>query len=224
MNSDLPNLINLTTKYWFPIQQVQLLHCLNIGSEYKQQGYTWFSIVLYTTKPIVITYRLAIRRIRQHRKPILGVGYAGTCCTLTQYCPANLFTSDIMYYPNPFSQYARSKRPADSVHWHAPSVPANLGRRISERMGRLTLGPYWPASRSKCVGRVSRFKCTGQWVSILAHGLVCISIFGCSQDVRHKLTKIVQLIIRSKRLGQPHVQSVWAERHLSSARANGSPY
>src|SRR5882762_10474945 len=100
---------------------------------------------------------------------------------------------------NPFSQYARSKRPADSVHWHAPSVPANLGRRISERMGRLTLGPYWPASRSKCVGRVSRFKCTGQWVSILAHGLVCISIFGCSQDVRHKLTKIVQLIIRSKR-------------------------
>src|SRR5882762_9390747 len=53
---------------------------------------------------------------------------------------------------NPFSQYARSKRPADSVHWHAPSVPANLGRRISERMGRLTLGPYWPASRSKCVG------------------------------------------------------------------------
>src|SRR5882762_7786716 len=76
---------------------------------------------------------------------------------------------------NPFSQYARSKRPADSVHWHAPSVPANLGRRISERMGRLTLGPYWPASRSKCVG-------------------------------------------------QPHVQSVWAECHLSSARANGSPY
>src|SRR5882762_908668 len=125
---------------------------------------------------------------------------------------------------NPFSQYARSKRPADSVHWHAPSVPANLGRRISERMGRLTLGPYWPASRSKCVGRVSHFKCTGQWVSILAHGLVCISIFGCSQDVRHKLTKIVQLIIRSKCLGQPHVQSVWAERHLSSARANGSPY
>src|SRR5882762_10080903 len=90
---------------------------------------------------------------------------------------------------NPFSQYARSKRPADSVHWHALSVPANLGRRISERMGRLTLGPYWPASRSKCVGRGSRFKCTGQWVSILAHGLVCISIFGCSQDVRHKLTK-----------------------------------
>src|SRR5882762_2270173 len=84
---------------------------------------------------------------------------------------------------------------------HARSVPANLGRRISERMGRLTLGPYWPASRSKCVGRVSRFKCTGQWVSILAHGLVCISIFGCSQDVRHKLTKIVQLIIRSKRVG-----------------------
>src|SRR5882762_3410207 len=120
--------------------------------------------------------------------------------------------------------YSRSERPADSVHLHARSVPANLGRRISERMGRLTLGPYWPASRSKCVGRVSRFKCTGQWVSILAHGLVCISIFGCSQDVRHKLTKIVQLIIRSKRLGQPHVQNVWAERHLSSARANGSPY
>src|SRR5882762_4408495 len=90
--------------------------------------------------------------------------------------------------------YSRSERPADSVHLHARSVPANLGRRISERMGRLTLGPYWPASRSKCVGRVSRFKCTGQWVSILAHGLVCISIFGCSQDVRHKLTKIVQLI------------------------------
>jgi len=94
----------------------------------------------------------------------------------------------------------------------------------SERMGRRTLRAYGPASRSKCVGRGSRFKCTGQWVSILAHGLVCISIFGCSQDVRHKLTKIVQLIIRSKRLGQPHVQSVWAERHLSSARANGSPY
>src|SRR5882762_9365224 len=57
--------------------------------------------------------------------------------------------------------YSRSERPADSVHLHARSVPANLGRRISERMGRLTLGPYWPASRSKCVGRVSRFKCTG---------------------------------------------------------------
>jgi len=94
----------------------------------------------------------------------------------------------------------------------------------SERMGRRTLRAYGPASRSKCVGRGSRFKCTGQWVFILAHGLVCISIFGCSQDVRHKLTKIVQLIIRSKRLGQPHVQSVWAECHLSSARANGSPY
>jgi len=94
----------------------------------------------------------------------------------------------------------------------------------SERMGRRTLRAYGPASRSKCVGRGSRFKCTGQWVSILAHGLVCISIFGCSQDVRNKLTKIVQLIIRSKRLGQPHVQSVWAECHLSSARANGSPY
>ena len=129
-----------------------------------------------------------------------------------------------IWWKSPWVGLTVSKRPADSVHWHAPSVPANLGRRISERMGRLTLGPYWPASRSKCVGRVSRFKCTGQWVSILAHGLVCISIFGCSQDVRNKLTKIVQLIIRSKRLGQPHVQSVWAERHLSSARANGSPY
>src|SRR5882762_4844643 len=92
---------------------------------------------------------------------------------------------------NPFSQYARSKRPADSVHWHAPSVPANLGRRISERMGRLTLGPYWPASRSKCVGRVPPFKCTGQWVSILVYGPVprfkrpgrCISIFGCSDQM-----------------------------------------
>jgi len=135
-----------------------------------------------------------------------------------------LFITAQVSLANPFSQYARFKASADSVHWHAPSVPANLGRRISERMGRLTLGPYWPASRSKCVGRVSRFKCTGQWVSILAHGLVCISIFGCLQDVRHKLTKIVQLIIRSKRLGQPHVQSVWAECHLSSARANGSPY
>src|SRR5882762_8501915 len=112
--------------------------------------------------------------------------------------------------------YSRLERPADSVHLHARSVPANLGRRV--------LRAYGPASRSKCVGRGSRFKCTGQWVFILAHGLVCISIFGCSQDVRNKLTKIVQLIIRSKRLGQPHVQSVWAERHLSSARANGSPY
>src|SRR5882762_8790049 len=49
--------------------------------------------------------------------------------------------------------YSRSERPADGVHLHARSVPANLGRRISERMGRLTLkvcGPrvtfqmHWP--------------------------------------------------------------------------------
>jgi len=32
------------------------------------------------------------------------------------------------------------------------------------------------------------------------------------------IDQIVQLIIRSKASGQPHVQSVWAERHLSSAR------
>jgi len=94
----------------------------------------------------------------------------------------------------------------------------------SERMGRRTLRAYGPASRSKCVGRGSRFKCTGQWVSILSTWVgvhIYIWMFaGCSQQ----LTKIVQLIIRSKRLGQPHVQSVWAECHLSSARANGSPY
>jgi len=116
----------------------------------------------------------------------------------------------------PISQYARSKRPADSVHWHAPSVPANLGRRISERMGRLTLGPYCPphvqSVWAEC--HVSSALAMGfhisTWVGV-------ISIFGCLQDVRHKLTKIVQLIIRSKRLGQPHVQSVWAECHLSSA-------
>src|SRR5882762_1305689 len=53
----------------------------------------------------------------------------------------------------------------------------------SERMGRRTLRAYGPASRSKCVGRGSRFKCTGQWVFILAHGLVCISIFGCSPQI-----------------------------------------
>ena len=27
--------------------------------------------------------------------------------------------------------YSRSERPAQSVHWHAPSVPANLGRRYA---------------------------------------------------------------------------------------------
>jgi len=162
----------------------------------------------YQVMPVVLGHQNAISQSGL-------LHFSATWCLLLQHMAS---------LANPFSQYARSKRPADSVHWHAPSVPANLGRRISERMGRLTLGPYWPASRSKCVGRVSRFKCTGQWVSILAHGLVCISIFGCLQDVRHKLTKIVQLIIRSKRLGQPHVQSVWAECHLSSARANGSPY
>jgi len=79
--------------------------------------------------------------------------------SIQKMCLNCVYSSPIWYPPaiganvNPFSQYARSKRPADSVHWHAPSVPANLGRRISERMGRLTLGPYWPASRSKCVGQ-----------------------------------------------------------------------
>src|ERR1700676_3063745 len=114
-----------------------------------------------------------------------------------------------------------------SVNMHARSVLpiVYIGTlRACQQISADASQSVWADSRSKCVGRVSRFKCTGQWVSILAHGLVCISIFGCSQDVRHKLTKIVQLIIRSKRLGQPHVQSVWAERHLSSARANGSPY
>jgi len=120
--------------------------------------------------------------------------------------------------------YSRSERPADSVHLHARSVPANLGRRVLRAYGPTHAQSIWASLTFKVCGRGSHFKCTGQWVSILAHGLVCISIFGCSQDVRNKLTKIVQLIIRSKCLGQPHVQSVWAERHLSSARANGSPY
>src|ERR1700692_1905244 len=123
-----------------------------------------------------------------------------------------------------------------SVNMHARSVLpiVYIGTlRACQQISADASQSVWADSRSDRIGpphvqsvwaRVSRFKCTGQWVSILAHGLVCISIFGCSQDIRHKLTKIVQLIIRSKRLGQPHVQSVWAECHLSSARANGSPY
>jgi hypothetical protein len=40
--------------------------------------------------------------------------------------------------------YSRSERPAQSVHWHAPSVPANLGRRYASA--------YGPASCSERVG------------------------------------------------------------------------
>jgi hypothetical protein len=43
-------------------------------------------------------------------------------------------------------------------------------------------------------------------------------------DGRIKWTKMAQLVVRSKCLGHPHIQSVWAECHLSSALANGSPY
>jgi len=32
--------------------------------------------------------------------------------------------------------YSRSERAADTVHWHAQNVPANVGRRYMERMGR----------------------------------------------------------------------------------------
>src|SRR5882762_8093709 len=76
----------------------------------------------------------------------------------------------------------------------------------SERMGRRTLRAYGPASHSKCVGRGSHFKCTGQWVFILAHGLVYISIFGCLQQIDQNSSADYTLeasgpASRSKRVG-----------------------
>jgi hypothetical protein len=88
---------------------------------------------------------------------------------------------------------------------------------------------YGPASHSKRVGWVPCFKCTGQQVSILAHGPVPLLQVVWPVHIyiwmgASKWTKIAQPGVRSKRLGQPHVQSVWAECHLSSALTSGSPY
>ena len=121
---------------------------------------------------------------------------------------------------NPFSQYSRLERPSESVHWHTRNVPANLGQWYVERMGR----PH-----SKRVGWVPRFKCTGQQVSILVHGPVPLlqAVWPVHIYIwmgTSKWTKMAQPGVRSKCLGQPHVQSVWAECYLSRALANGSPY
>jgi hypothetical protein len=45
---------------------------------------------------------------------------------------------------NPFSQVSRLERPADSVHWYAWSVPANLGRRYAVIVPAGVGGACWP--------------------------------------------------------------------------------
>jgi len=85
----------------------------------------------------------------------------------------------------------------------------------SERLASLTF--------KVCGPRVT-FQMHWPWVSILAHGWCAYLYLDVRRMFATKLTKIVQLIIRSKRLGQPHVQSVWAERHLSKRTGQWSPY
>jgi len=48
--------------------------------------------------------------------------------------------------------YSRSERPADSVHLHAPSVPANLGRRVLRAYGPTHAQSVWASLTFKVCG------------------------------------------------------------------------
>src|SRR5882762_663930 len=49
--------------------------------------------------------------------------------------------------------YSRSERPADSVHLHARSVPANLGRRVLRAYGPTHAQSVWADARSERMGQ-----------------------------------------------------------------------
>jgi len=99
--------------------------------------------------------------------------------------------------------YSRSERPA--VVYICRSERASKSRpTISERMGDHAR-TVSPPRRSKCVGLVSRFKCTGQWFPFSTW--VGVHIYLDVRRMSPQIDQIVQLSIRSKRLGQPHVKT-----------------
>jgi hypothetical protein len=67
-------LISPLIEYSIPIQRIQLIHCLNIGSECQWKGSGLLSVPLYNTNTIIHAYRLTIHWIWWHQKAILGVG------------------------------------------------------------------------------------------------------------------------------------------------------
>jgi hypothetical protein len=54
--------------------------------------------------------------------------------------------------------------------------------------------------------------------------IVYICMLGACQQISADASQSVWADSRSDRIGPPHVQSVWAECHVSSALANGFPY
>src|SRR5882762_5184678 len=83
--------------------------------------------------------------------------------------------------------HSRSERPADSVHLHARSVPANLGRRVLRAYGPTHAQSVWASLTFKVCGPRVTFQMhwpMGFHISTWVGVHIYIWMFaGCSQQI-----------------------------------------